>query len=236
VACIRLHVIAIRFRLANITGPPCRVSHEDQAREHYGSIILRQMQRSSGFRHASYANPSRFRTPEISQRGSPPLAPPVALESLPPAQARTKQRGSRRTLAAKEPLAASSLPTRPAHACLPFKAVSGRNRRSPTYECRFSYVWQAANVCCGLCSEPLFFTRDVGYAIQGNDGEGASEVVEFQANPRDIRILMDLADEGTLGFSWGPSYPNFLEFHLAELRRTSSWRSSENLPARHLSE
>src|SRR5829696_6685559 len=42
------------------------------------------MQRSSGFRHASYANPSELRTPEISQRGSPPPVAPVAFRSLPP--------------------------------------------------------------------------------------------------------------------------------------------------------
>jgi hypothetical protein len=35
-------------------------------------------------RYASYANPSEFRTSEISQRGSPLPAPPVAFRSLPP--------------------------------------------------------------------------------------------------------------------------------------------------------
>src|SRR5829696_10425310 len=45
----------------------------------------RRSSASSGCRHASYANLSELRTPEISQRGSPPFAPPVAFRSLPPA-------------------------------------------------------------------------------------------------------------------------------------------------------
>src|SRR5215212_8039011 len=54
VACILLNVIAIRCRLANITGQ----SSEESGVPHQPRL-------------ASYANLSELRTPEISQRGSP---------------------------------------------------------------------------------------------------------------------------------------------------------------------
>ena len=81
----------------------------------------------SEFRSALYANPGGFRNPEISQRGSQPPAPPVAFRCPSPAQSRTKQRCSRRTPSGKRSLATPPVPTRPAHACLPFEAMSGRN-------------------------------------------------------------------------------------------------------------
>src|SRR5215218_2135531 len=54
------------LRLANITGP----SADRSGMPHR-------------FRFALYANLSEFRTPEISQRGSPPPEPPVAFRSCP---------------------------------------------------------------------------------------------------------------------------------------------------------
>jgi hypothetical protein len=56
-----------RSRLANIAGPS-----SDK-----GGVPHR-------FGIAYHANTSEFRTPDISQRGSPPFASPVALRSLPP--------------------------------------------------------------------------------------------------------------------------------------------------------
>jgi hypothetical protein len=61
-----------KTRLANIRGP----SSEESGTPHR-------------FRFASYANPSEFRTSEISQRGSPPSATPVAYRCSPPSHSRT---------------------------------------------------------------------------------------------------------------------------------------------------
>ena len=100
-----------RTRFANITGP----SSEESGASHR-------------FRFALYVTPSEFRISDISQRGSPPFAPPVGFGCLPSAHSRTKQRGSRCTPAAKEPLATMSLHEHdPTHAYLPFEAVSERN-------------------------------------------------------------------------------------------------------------
>jgi len=57
----------MRIRLANATG-----------------ISSDRSSAAFEFEYANDAKPSEFRTPEISQRGSPPYAPPLAFRPLPP--------------------------------------------------------------------------------------------------------------------------------------------------------
>ena len=66
VACIRVNVIAIRCKLANITGP---------SSDRCGGVIQ--------LGYASYANPGEFRISEISQRGCAAYQDPSRMGACP---------------------------------------------------------------------------------------------------------------------------------------------------------
>jgi hypothetical protein len=96
------------------------------------------------FRFASYANASVFRTPEVSQRGSPLHAPPVAFRSLPLCP--ISHKGKRLTANASMVRTASDAAATKhdsAHACSAFEVMSERNYSEPWAGCLVSLTTPA---------------------------------------------------------------------------------------------